>query len=239
MTARHQQVADDLRRLIASGALAFGERLPPETQLAARYRVSTPTLREALELLRAEGLIEKFQGRGNFVRRPVERLVYPHGAANGLHMNVSSGVATAGVDLAARLRTPLDILVTEYVCVSHRDDTPQSIAHLYVPNGTPYTTDATSESPWGDDLVLAAADTARAAYSTDLVTARFPTGAEAQSLRISTRMPVLAVERTFTTADGEVVAYAHLVLPGDRTEAAFVTPIGTTAETSEKKAEAR
>ncbi|SFE28686.1 GntR family transcriptional regulator [Actinacidiphila alni] len=239
MTARHQQVADDLRRLIASGALAIGERLPPETQLAARYRVSTPTLREALELLRAEGLIEKFQGRGNFVRRPVERLAYPHGAANGLHMNVSSGEITAGVDLSAHLGTPLDTLITEYVCVSHRGDTPQSIAHLYVPNGTPYTTDATSDSPWGDDLVLAASETAPAAYSTDLVTARFPTAAEAQSLRISTRMPVLAVERTFITDDGEVVAYAHLVLPGDRTEATFVTPIGTATETTEKKAEAR
>ncbi|MFJ5607972.1 GntR family transcriptional regulator [Streptomyces sp. NPDC093221] len=239
MTARHQQVADDLRRLIASGALAIGERLPPETQLAARYRVSTPTLREALELLRAEGLVEKFQGRGNFVRRPVERLVYPGGVGNGLHMNVSSGITTAGVDLASRLGVPLDTPVTEYVCVSHRDDTPQSIAHLYVPNGTPYTSDATSESPWGDDLVLAAGDAAPAAYSTDLVTARFPTAAEAQSLRISLRVPVLAVERTFTTDDGEVVAYAHVVLPGDRTEAAFVTPIGTATETTEKKAEAR
>jgi GntR family transcriptional regulator len=235
MTARHQQVADDLRRLIVSGALAVGERLPPETQLAARYRVSTPTLRDALELLRTEGLIEKFQGRGNFVRRPIERIVYPRGDINGLHVNVSSAVITATVDLASHLDTPLDTLVTEYVCVSHRGDTPQSIANVYVPNAAT-SNRAAGDSPWGDDLVLTAGVTVPVASSTDLVTARFPTAAEAQSLRISTRMPVLAVERTFTTDDGQVVAYALLVLPGDRAEAAFVTPIGTKTQ---KKAEAR
>lgn len=228
MTARHQQVADDLRRLIASGALAVGERLAPETQLAARYRVSTPTLRDALELLRAEGLIEKFQGRGNFVRRPRPRLTYPGtGGTEGLHIVVSSADITATGDLAARLRTEPDAPVTEYVCLSHRDDSPQSLAHLYVPHPGPRAAGRVSASPWADDIVAGLATTAGVpvATSTDLVTARFPTGAEAQSLRIATRTPVLAIERTITADDGQVVAYALLVLPGDRAEVALVTRI--------------
>jgi GntR family transcriptional regulator len=44
--------------------------LPSEDRLAERYGRSVPTVREALRLLQAEGLIEKHHGRGNFVRRP-------------------------------------------------------------------------------------------------------------------------------------------------------------------------
>ncbi|MFD4747805.1 GntR family transcriptional regulator [Streptomyces rubiginosohelvolus] len=50
-----------------------GERLPSEAQPAARYTVSTPTLRSALALLQAEGLVEKVHGEGNFVRPPSSR----------------------------------------------------------------------------------------------------------------------------------------------------------------------
>ncbi len=227
MTARHQQVADDLRRLIASGTYATGERLPSEARLSDRYRVSTPTLREALELLRAEGLIEKFQGRGNFVRRPTDRLTYPSGRTDDLHVIVSSAQVKVAGDLAARLRTPPDTTITEYVCLAHRADSPQSLAHIYVPRAAARTTGVGS-SPWGDDIVIAADTTATT--STDQVTARFPTAAEAQSLRVSARTPVLAVHRTFTTDDGHVVAYALLVLPGDRAEVALVTSLTRTKE---------
>jgi GntR family transcriptional regulator len=63
-----------------------------------------------------------------------------------------------------------------------------------------------------------------ATTSSDQVTARYPTAAEAQSLRIAPRSPVLAVERTTTTADGLIVTFSHLVLPGDRTAVAFRDP---------------
>ncbi|MFJ9211045.1 UTRA domain-containing protein [Streptomyces sp. NPDC102264] len=53
------------------------------------------------------------------------------------------------------------------------------------------------------------------------VTARFPTAWEAHTLHISTRAPVLAVERTSTDASDRVVEAALLVLPGDRTDALF------------------
>ena len=85
-------------------------------------------------------------------------------------------------------------------------------------------------SPWGDDIVLAAG--AAATTSTDQVTARFPTPAEAQSLRVGARTPVLAIERIFTTDDGRVLAYALIVLPGDRAQVAFTAAINpTTKET--------
>ncbi|MBL3608821.1 FadR/GntR family transcriptional regulator [Rhodovulum sulfidophilum] len=53
---------------ISNGDYPPDEKLPSETTLAAEIGVSRPVLRDALERLRAEGLIVSRQGAGNFVR---------------------------------------------------------------------------------------------------------------------------------------------------------------------------
>jgi len=65
-----RQVADHLARLIASGALAPGERLPGEAVLARRLGVSRPTVHEALQELRDHGLLEIRPRSGTYVREP-------------------------------------------------------------------------------------------------------------------------------------------------------------------------
>lgn len=70
MAKAYERIADDLRQRIRAGELAPGDRLPAETVLVDHYGKSLPTLRQALGLLQAEGLIEKQHGRGNFVRQP-------------------------------------------------------------------------------------------------------------------------------------------------------------------------
>lgn len=63
-------VARQLETAIAVGLLSHGDRLPPESELAAEMGVSTGTLRQALETLRQRGAIETRRGRGggSFVR---------------------------------------------------------------------------------------------------------------------------------------------------------------------------
>lgn len=56
------QIVDDLRRQILSGVLANGSRLPSERELAARYDVSPPTIREAVRVLTAMGLLSTRNG---------------------------------------------------------------------------------------------------------------------------------------------------------------------------------
>lgn len=221
MTARHEQVADDLRRLIANGTFQAGARLPPETKLAVRYGVSTPTLREALEVLRAEGLVAKFQGRGNFVSTPPDRLTYL-ASPKGLRTRISSAEIIATELVASRLGVSPGTALTEYVCLTQRDDLPYVLAYVYV-HRAPRT--PTVASPWGDGVLTAIG--APVTTSTDQVTARLPATAEAQSLRIGTRTPVLAIERTFTSAEGQVLGYALLVLPGGRAEVTLISHIRT------------
>jgi DNA-binding FadR family transcriptional regulator len=69
---RAELVARRLGEAIRVGLLLDGERLPPESRLAEQLGVSTATLREALAVLRDEGLVTTRRGRrgGTFVHAP-------------------------------------------------------------------------------------------------------------------------------------------------------------------------
>ncbi|MEW2569690.1 GntR family transcriptional regulator [Streptomyces sp. NPDC047070] len=66
--ALYQQVAAAIREAILSGEFTSDSLLPSEAQLMARYKVSRPTVRNAVAALRAEGLIDVRHGKGSFVR---------------------------------------------------------------------------------------------------------------------------------------------------------------------------
>ena len=60
----YYQIYETLRTQLADGVWSAGEFLPPIPQLAARFSVSIVTIRQALELLRADGLVMSERGRG-------------------------------------------------------------------------------------------------------------------------------------------------------------------------------
>ena len=68
------ELAADLEARICGGELPAGTRLPSERQLAERYGVSRPIVREALRTLVERGLVEVLPARGSFVRgaRPTD-----------------------------------------------------------------------------------------------------------------------------------------------------------------------
>lgn len=68
------RVAQELLRLIGSGRLAPGERLPGERQLAEMMNVSRVSIRSALQQLKAKGLITSVQGGGTRIARAAEEL---------------------------------------------------------------------------------------------------------------------------------------------------------------------
>src|ERR1700685_1470699 len=69
---RAEEVALRVGQAIRLGLLTDGEQLPSEAEFAAQLGVSAMTLREALAMLRQQGLVETRRGRagGTFVRRP-------------------------------------------------------------------------------------------------------------------------------------------------------------------------
>ncbi|MBZ4659331.1 MAG: transcriptional regulator, GntR family [Desulfacinum sp.] len=62
------EVADQLTELIYRGFLKPGDRLPSERELARQLQVSRPTVREAINKLVVQGLVDQRHGQGTFVR---------------------------------------------------------------------------------------------------------------------------------------------------------------------------
>jgi DNA-binding FadR family transcriptional regulator len=104
-----QQIADELRKLIASGKLADGESLGHEPDLVKRFGVSRPSLREALRILEAEGLISVVRGMlgGVVVHAPSSRMT-ARTAALVLH---TRNVPIADVHEARSLLEPTAVRV--------------------------------------------------------------------------------------------------------------------------------
>jgi GntR family transcriptional regulator len=64
---KYAQIADIFRQRIARGIWTQGFRLPANEDLAAEFGVSRVTIRQAVDLLSRDGVIEAQQGRGTFV----------------------------------------------------------------------------------------------------------------------------------------------------------------------------
>jgi len=66
----YHQLREFLRDKIEGGEWEPGHQLPGEGDLQSEFGVSRATVRQALQLLENDGLIERIQGKGTFVGRP-------------------------------------------------------------------------------------------------------------------------------------------------------------------------
>ncbi len=72
---RAQQTAEQLyRRIVVEGQIETGEKLPNEVELAQQLGVSRATLREAIQALVTQGVLEVRRGRGTFVSQRVKEV---------------------------------------------------------------------------------------------------------------------------------------------------------------------
>lgn len=77
MAHKYQQMADALRNDILDGVYQKRMLLPTEQLLSHQFGVSRQTVRQALALLAAEGLIERRQGSGSHILQPPEAPASP------------------------------------------------------------------------------------------------------------------------------------------------------------------
>ena len=63
-----EEIVEQIMENIAQGQLKPGERIPSERELAAMLGVSRPSVREAIMVLEAMGMVESRQGGGTYIR---------------------------------------------------------------------------------------------------------------------------------------------------------------------------
>ena len=103
----YEQVCDGLRRLIVSGAIADGDKLPSVRALATQLAINPNTIQRAYRRLAAEGWIATVPGKGCFVcgdgeirEREKKRLLlsFDEAAAALLTMGASHGELVARIE---------------------------------------------------------------------------------------------------------------------------------------------
>jgi DNA-binding LacI/PurR family transcriptional regulator len=72
--AKHARLTRDLRERIVRGELRPGDRLPTFTELRARHGIALSTIEKVISALEKENLVERRQGSGTYVKRPIEKL---------------------------------------------------------------------------------------------------------------------------------------------------------------------
>src|SRR5690554_379376 len=68
-------IVKQIEALIIDGSWAAGERIPSERELAKRFEVSRPSVREAIQKLEAQGLVTRRQGGGTYVASALDKQV--------------------------------------------------------------------------------------------------------------------------------------------------------------------
>ena len=62
----YEQIRDELRKLIVSGAIAADEKLPSVRALAAQLAINPNTIQRAYNQLESEGYVYSIPGKGSF-----------------------------------------------------------------------------------------------------------------------------------------------------------------------------
>ena len=122
-TRIYEEIVRQVKQLIGEGRLKSGDRLPPERDLAEKFRVSRTSVREALRALQSRGLIEIRAGEGAFVRdvsvetliEPLALVILPHREAVGELFEARRLLEPAIAALAARRATREEIQEMERI----------------------------------------------------------------------------------------------------------------------------
>ena len=140
--SRYGWLAASLRARITQGEWVPGTALPAEAALAKEHGVALGTLRQALALLVAEGLLERQHGRGTFVRAGLggasmlRFFRFRHGGeltATPTSAILSREVVAAGPETAEGLGLPVGASVLALQRLRSLDGQPCLLERLWLP----------------------------------------------------------------------------------------------------------
>lgn len=240
----YHRIVNDLRLAIASEHLAAGERLPSEWELAERYGTSRPTVRRAIAVLKAEGLVLTEQGRGAFVRPKPHMRLLVSGAAFRRHRR--QGVAGFNAQVVEQGQAPEQRLLAvgrvpaaPHVAIRLDVDEDAEVVvrrRLFLIEGEPV---ALCDSYYRADMVAGTAIEEprrirggamavvedpkgpirrRAVRSVDDVIARMPSPNEVGDLHLAPGVPVIRVLRTIYDGKGQPLEVQESIAAADRHE---------------------
>ncbi|MEO0541868.1 MAG: phosphonate metabolism transcriptional regulator PhnF [Cyanobacteria bacterium P01_A01_bin.105] len=230
------RIADSLRDRIDDQIYQLGDRLPTEAKLAAEYSVNRHTLRQAVAVLRQEGVLKVEQGRGTFVaarpiRYPIGNRVRYNEALKAQGFVAQSEVIKAvEVEAEGEIATALGIRSGQTVALIQRlstaDDLPICLSSGYFPLHR-FPDLLSHSSLTALKQVGSISRWLRDRYSCDhirrktTVSARLVKAPNAQLLGLPLNQPILRVESINIDQSDQVIEYGITQFRGDRMELVF------------------
>ncbi len=228
----HHRIADDLRAAIRSGEYQDGDRLPGENAIMQRYDVARVTAREALAVLRNEGLAVSRRGSGVYVRlfAPIRR----HGSSRLSRERWGSGrdvwatevqerrpkvdpISVTRTEVPAEIASALGVEPGSTVILRDRryvvEGRPVQLARSYVPLdlGAGTRIEEVDTGPGGVYARLDEIGHGPVQFRESL-RARMPTPEEQAALDLPVGTPVIEIVRLAEDANGRTVEVTVMIL---------------------------
>lgn len=239
LAPKYHRIADELRREIKAGVFRPGDRLPAETALLDRFRhqfpqLALPTLRQAIGVLRAEGLIESRHGVGTFVRedrRLQRRSRHRYGRARAdrrlLTAHLDHEIVSAGQEAvpdhiaeAAGVAPGTQMVVRRRILREKETGRPEEMGASFLPVGYASGTYLEEPNVVPQALFLCVEELTGERYGNirDRWVARVSTAVEAERLRIPAHSIVVHLVHIAWAEDGTLMEVSESVWPADRIE---------------------
>ncbi|MGI5201709.1 GntR family transcriptional regulator [Spirillospora sp. CA-108201] len=221
-STKRQAVRRELLAML--DGLDVGDALPSERRLAEDLGVSRPTLRQAIDGLVAEGLLDRRHGSGTYVAEPriavsltmtsftedmIRRGMKPGGRV------LSFRTETAGARIGRRLAlSPVEEVFT-IRRLRMADEAPMAIETLYLPRALlPDLRRGDLEGRSFYDLLRG--NGVEIASGTETIEPTVTTAEEAAELGVPVHMPAFLFERITRDAGGRPLEYVRSLYRGDR-----------------------
>lgn len=242
----YRQIADHLRSSILRGDITPGGPIPSEQELCDRYNAARGTIRQAIAILRNEGLVMSERGRGTFARErpPVRRLGHDRFARRHRKAGKAAFIAeteAAGrvpevrvlqvepVDSPPEIAKRLGIRSSSRVLLRRRlylvDGHPVEMASSYLPWSIAKGTPIAEIDPGPGGIYARLEDLGfRLKHFTEEVTSRMPLPEESGALRLAAGVPVFRLIRTALDTSERPLEVCDTVMAADAYVLAYDLP---------------
>lgn len=232
----YRELAAALRRAIQAGAYPAGSTLPKQDELAKEYGVNINTVRKAVSVLEAEGLVTPVRRKGTVVRSrpPMRRLGVERYAKSKWKFGLVAFAADreasgrewkrddqtnrvqrmeADEEVAAALGIEPGEPVYERARLIRDAGVPtHTLASYYRPEhveGTPIVDPTPGTASPGGGFAVLTMQGLEPDHMTETVQARMPSPEELAELELLAGEPVMVLKRTTYTADDVPVEFAR------------------------------
>jgi GntR family transcriptional regulator len=219
---RYQDIEKWLRELVATGKP--GEVIPSEVEIAAKFKVSRMTARQAVMNLMREGIVERRRGAGTFISQtPMHRregilLSFTEDMKRrGLKpasQLISAGLETASAEAAKALKVKTNSKIVVISRIRYADGIPLAIERVsLIPE---------CKSVLGEDLVTGSLHDALRKIgispyvASGWLSARIANAKESKQLKLLSKTPLLVETRIIDDENGRPIEYTETAYAATR-----------------------